>query len=232
VIQFERVAWVPSTPHTDHVTTGHTATAPVTTPRAIELAVTWVERQCAQQGAGAILVTATGEEPPLALALTDSACRFQHTTARRRGTDHLARGVGPVLAYAPDADSLDYAMSLACGSSLAVVERATFPLHGWAREVGAVDLTRPDDHLTGHDPQLAQAIDALAFYARHPPQFDRQAHRILDGLCDLDLLDRDALIGAVAAHGVSPSGLRRLAALADTVAARWRPGTPARSAIA
>jgi hypothetical protein len=222
VIHFERVAWVPSAPQTDQAAAN----------RAIELAVVWVEQQCVQQGAGAILVTTTpGERTPPSPVLAGFGRRHQRTTAPARDTDQLAVGVGPVLAVRPDAETLDYAMSLARGSSLAVVESELFPLHGWAREVDALDLTRPDDPPVGRDPHLAHAIDSLVYYGANAPHYDRQARHVLTGLHGLDLLDRDTLVGAVAARGVSPAGLRRLSTLVDTVTDRWLPRPPARSGL-
>lgn len=47
---------------------------------------------------------------------------------------------GPVLAYVPDERTLNLALDLARGYSIAVVETVSFPLAEWAAGVGAVNL--------------------------------------------------------------------------------------------
>ncbi|MCX4407042.1 MULTISPECIES: hypothetical protein [unclassified Streptomyces] len=64
-----------------------------------------------------------------------------------------------VLAYVPDAKTLEFAAGLARNSSLAAVEGTNlFPLRGWAAQVNAVDLTRPKDEADGLDARLASLL--------------------------------------------------------------------------
>lgn len=104
---------------------------------AASLAVEWAERRCVEEGADAVLVTnALGHLGP---ELEAFARRHTHTT-RRAGRARVGPGGGPVLAYVPYADDLEFAMHLAHGSSLAVVETSAFPLAGWASRLDAWDL--------------------------------------------------------------------------------------------
>ncbi|WP_327278457.1 hypothetical protein OG609_44665 (plasmid) [Streptomyces sp. NBC_01224] len=108
------------------------------------LAVDWIRQECAEQGAtGVLVLNAFGVEQQIP-ALRRFAAEHTITTPRASG-ERVGRGTGPVFAYVPDAKSLDFAMNLARASSLVVVESAHgFPLKGWARQLGAVDLTRPE----------------------------------------------------------------------------------------
>jgi hypothetical protein len=126
---------------------------------AVCLAVDWIERQRARapEGATAMLVTNTVGVESSVPSLARFAQRHRHTTPRSRG--HVGRGVGPVLAYVPDARAMELAISLASGSSLVVVEGDFLPVRGWALEVGAVDLTMPDDQPKALDPRPAEAIE-------------------------------------------------------------------------
>jgi hypothetical protein len=183
------------------------------------LAVAWVEEECGQQQAvGALVTNVLGVESSIP-SLAAFARRHQHTTPRA-GRDRVGRGKGPVLAYVPDERALAFAMILARGSSLCAVEGSLFPLHGWAIETGAVDLTRLGREPRSHDPRVAEAVERLCFYGNngYGPQFDRQqAERIVSDLCRQGLLERDEVLGAVMARGVSAGGVKRLGALIDSL---------------
>ncbi|MET9558815.1 hypothetical protein [Streptomyces tauricus] len=189
---------------------------------AADLAVRWVEREAAEQDTTAVLVlNAFGAEQtvPALRRLTQ-----QHLVATpRSGRQRVGIGVGSVLAYVPDAKTLEFATGLARGSSLAVVEGSLFPLRGWAAQVHAIDLTRPEDEVEELDSRLTSALGRLKFYGNngYGPPFDRQqAARVLDDLRSAGLLDRDAVLGAMAAQGISPNGLMRLGQLIDSASGR------------
>ncbi|MEW2161495.1 hypothetical protein AB0912_00610 [Streptomyces sp. NPDC007084] len=181
-----------------------------------ELAVRWVEREAAEQSATAVLVlNAFGAEQSI-----PTLRRFaeRHLVATpRSGRQRVGSGVGPVLACVPDAKTLEFATGLARGSSLAAVEGANlFPLHGWATQVQAIDLTHPEDEVEEVDERLTSALESLKFYGNngYGPPFDRQqAARVLGDLRSAGLLDHDVVIGAMAARGISPSGLKLLGQL-------------------
>ncbi|SFH01418.1 hypothetical protein [Streptomyces mirabilis] len=89
--------------------------------------------------------------------------------------------------------------------------------------MNAVDFTRPEDKADRLDARLTSALARLKFYGNngYGPPFDRQqAARILDDLRAADLLDRDVVLGAMAAQGVSPNRLTRLGQLIDTSSGR------------
>ncbi|MGW4815181.1 hypothetical protein ACWEPB_26550 [Kitasatospora cineracea] len=185
---------------------------------AADLAVSWIRRECAEQGAsGVLVVNAFGVEQQIP-SLRSFA--VEHTvTTPAASRDRVERGVGPVLAYVPDEKTLDFAMRLARGSSLAVVESAQgFALRGWASALGAIDLTRPDERPEEAGPGFAEAIDRLAFYKNNgfgDPFGKQQALHILQDLDSSEGLDREAILGALAARGASNRAVRNLAKLID-----------------
>jgi hypothetical protein len=187
---------------------------------AADLAVEWVRQECADQGAGGVLVlNAFGAEQEIP-SLRRFAAEHAVTTPRASRA-RVGRGKGPVLAYVPDERTLDFAASLARGSSLAIVESVHgFPLEGWARQLGAIDLTRPEEQPERLASELAEAIDRLDFYKNNGfgDQFGKQqARRILQDLRDAGLLERDVVLGALAAKGASDRAVRNLGKLIDAL---------------
>ncbi|WP_406554113.1 hypothetical protein [Streptomyces sp. YS-3] len=185
---------------------------------AADLAVDWIRRECVEQGAtGVLVLNAFGAEQQV-----PSLRRFageHRVTTPRASRDRAGRGTGPVLAYVPDEKTLDFAMRLARASSLAVVESVHgFPLKGWARELGAVDLTRPDEQPASLNPELAAAIDRLDFYKNNGfgDRFGKQqAEHILQDLRGAGILESDVILGALAARGASDRAVRNLRKLID-----------------
>ncbi len=190
---------------------------------AADLAVSWIRRECAEQGAsGVLVVNAFGVEQQVP-SLRSFAAEHAVTTPRA-SRDRVGRGVGPVLAYVPDEKTLDFAMRLARGSSLAVVESTQgFALGGWASALGAIDLTRPDERPEEASPGFAEAIDRLDFYKNNgfgDPFGKQQALHILQDLVRSEGLDPGAVLGALAARGASSRALRNLAKLIDGLGQR------------
>ncbi|MEU8138648.1 hypothetical protein [Streptodolium elevatio] len=202
-----RAAWVPDDdPHRDWEI-------------AAQLAVDWIREECADQRANGVLVlNAFGAEQSVPALRRFTA---QHAaTTPRAGRNRADSGLGPVLAYVPTERTLDFAAGLARGSSLAVVEGSSSPLEGRARELGAVDLTRPDETPTPIESALTAAIGRLHFYSNNSfsVQFGKQrAQRILEDLRGEDLLDRELILGALVARGVSDRGVRNLDKLIESV---------------
>lgn len=88
--------------------------------RAVSLAVDWIEQECRQQRAAAILVTAACDVVTYSATAAALARRYRQTTApRSRWAHRRGGGTGPVFAYAPTAEALDYAMSVAVAASAA-----------------------------------------------------------------------------------------------------------------
>ncbi|MFJ9668721.1 hypothetical protein ACIRPP_29630 [Streptomyces sp. NPDC101219] len=183
----------------------------------------WVRQECHEQGAtGVLVLNGFGVEQQVP-SLRRFAAEHAVTTPRA-SRDRIARGVGPVLAYVPDEKTLDFAARLARGSSLAVVESIHgFPLQGWARQLGAVDLTRPDEQPVPFDSEVAEAIGRLDLYKNNGfgDSFGKQqARRILQGLRSAGNLERDVILGALAARGASDRAVRNLAKLIDSLDSR------------
>lgn len=187
---------------------------------AADLAVSWIRQECAEQGAvGVLVLNAFGVEEAIP-SLRRFAAHSVVTTPRA-SRDRVGRGTGPVLAYVPDEGTLDFAASLARESSLAIVEDIHgFPLEGWARQLGAIDLTRPDVQPEQFDAELAGAIDRLDFYKNNGfgDRFGKQqAQRILEDLRAAGLLERNIVLGTLAAKGASGRAVRNLGKLIDAM---------------
>ncbi|MFF4344318.1 hypothetical protein ACFY00_30880 [Kitasatospora sp. NPDC001540] len=190
---------------------------------AADLAVSWIRRECAEQGASGVLVL-NGRRAHESVPSLRSFAAEHTVTTPAASRERVGRGVGPVLAYVPDEKTLDFAMRLARGSSLAVVESVqSFALRGWASALGAIDLTRPDERPEEASPGFAKAIDRLNSYKNNgfgDPFGKQQAQRTLQNLADSEGLDPEAVLGALAARGASSRALRNLAKLIDGLGQR------------
>jgi len=182
---------------------------------AFALAAEWVDDRCHKEGSSAVLVTnALGDfgMPEM------RAFETRHTrTSRRAGNARRVRGVGPVLAYVPDADDLDFALGLARASSIAVVESVAFPVLGWASFLGAVNLVS-DEPTPSLPDAVAHAVDRLKFYGNNGfgDSFGKsRAKAVLAELRATDDLDRDLLVSAVLGAGLSSRAAKALSRLVD-----------------
>ncbi len=179
------------------------------------LAVDWVEERCRQEGASGVLVTNTLDSQ--GVPELDGFERRHVRTSRRAGRGRVGRGVGPVLSYVPHAEELEFAMRLARGSSLAVVETVSFPLIGWAARLGATNLITGETTSPPADP-VNEAVDRLKFYGNNGFGDDfgkRQARTILADLRAVGSLDLAVIRGAVLAAGVSARGVKNLGQLME-----------------
>lgn len=200
------------------MTVTHAAWVPDDEPQrdwavAADLAVRWVEARCREEQASGVLVTNTLDH----LGIPDLqafAARHAHTT-RRSDRDRVGAGVGPVLAYLPGIEELEFAMGLARRSSLAVVESVEFPLRGWAALLAAENL------LTGEatpplPDKVNDAVERLKFYGNNgfgDPFGKKQARSVLNDLRDAGELDPGVLLGAILAAGVPARGVKNLDSL-------------------
>jgi hypothetical protein len=113
---------------------------------------------------GPLLITHTNDhlgQGPLA----SFARRHDWTTPRSQHRVRMQRG-RPVLAYVPDAKVLDVAASYARGSSLCAVEGFAYPLAGWAKAAGAIDLLSGETAAPS-DQATRQALDGLHLYGNN-----------------------------------------------------------------
>lgn len=116
---------------------------------AAELAADWIWERSATEGVSPLLVTNALKGGTFMEVLDEIARAGGH--AAPQGKQRFE--CGPVLAYVPDERSLRFALNLARGYSLAVVESVSFQIAEWAAGVGAINLlngtasssTIPDD---------------------------------------------------------------------------------------
>ncbi len=183
---------------------------------ALEPAIDWVEEQCLEQNAPALLVTITqhvlSAGPP---ALADFAARHAATTPR--GARAGSRG-SPVLVYVPDEVTFLLAARYARHSALCVVESSQTPLIGWAMETGAINLLTGEPTMDNRPEELQEAMETLLSYGNNgwTRGFGADAaRRILTDLRSKGLLDRDTILGYVLAHDVSSESVKRLEKLIE-----------------
>jgi hypothetical protein len=134
-----------------------------------------------------------------------------HFYRRSPPQDSTARAV---LAYVPQAESLGISARAAGSGALCVVEAFTFPVRGWAREVGAVDLVtgKPATPWSG---AARKALDRIAFYGNNGwgSAFDRShTSHALSELAATGDLDEDEVVAAQVARGrgLTSSSIRQL----------------------
>lgn len=182
---------------------------------AARLASNWVDDRCHREGATGVLVTNTMDY--LGVGALEMFARRHTRTSRRAGRSRVASGVGPVLAYVPHGEELEFAMNLARNSALAVVETVSFPLLGWASWFEAWDLVR--NMPTPPLPEtIKEHVERLSFYGNNGFGDDfgkRQALSILEHL-DVSAGHLEAFLpGAAIAAGVSARGARKLGRLIE-----------------
>ena len=108
---------------------------------AIALAARWLWDRSAAEALHPLLVSNTQKVANWNYADLDEIARAGgHATPHSR----TPYDRGPVLAFVPDERSLHFAMDLARGYSLAVVE-GSLSLAEWAAGAGAINLTRKSD---------------------------------------------------------------------------------------
>lgn len=183
--------------------------------------MSWVEAQAAEQGRAAVLVTNAFGGQTLDSPLARYVRGRTHFTPRSSRPGF--RGV-PVLSWVPTREALDFAAGLARGSSLCVVESVAEPVGGWAAEAGATNLLT-SAATPPLPPALAEQLDRLAFYGNNAygdPFGKQMAQRVLEDLARDGLLDRDTVVGALAARHVSPRGQRQVERMVDRMTGRRR----------
>ncbi len=112
----------------------------------------------------------------------------------------------------PDWESLEFAIQLANGGSLAVVEGFGTKLEGWARWHRAVDLTSNQLSETLPDDVL-ELVETLQCYGNNGFARGFGRDQALRRTTSMQLIDKDLTLGALLAAGQSASGVRRLSQL-------------------
>lgn len=184
---------------------------------AANLAAGWIWERSEIEGAAPLLVTNTFQNARGITSLEEIASQGGQATPR--GKQGFERG--PVLAYVPDEQSLSWALDLARGYSLAVVESVRFPIGEWAAGAEAINLldgtttssTIPDD--------VKADLDHAVFFGgnngwtgSHEKQHARShlAAHVRSGR-----LAPEQAAGYVLSRGVFGDGAKRLRRLLETV---------------
>lgn len=177
------------------------------------LGARWVLDDLAEHGGTVAIVT--GKLGIAASSGVAPLLRYGNEVTPR--TERRRRGLGPVLAYRPDAREFELAESLAHGSSLCVIEGYGFPVRGWAARVGAFDIVSGSE-TAGIDPARAEYVDRIIWYGNNGWTrgfgADNTA-RILSEMKRAGVLDRDEVLGVAAAEGKGAKALQRLEKLID-----------------
>lgn len=139
---------------------------------------------------------------------------LEHVTTRSQGsvTGPIGR---PVLAYVPEERVLALAHRHARRTALCVVETVSFPVHGWAREVGAINLL-DGSVLPALDAEAVRLLEHLQFIGNNgwgDVYGKRDAARILPDL--REHVDRAEVLGYVLAHGAHDVGIKNLSKIMD-----------------
>jgi hypothetical protein len=121
---------------------------------------------------------------------------------------------GPVLAFVPDERSLHFAMDLARGYSLAVVEGST-PLAEWAAGAAALNLLTGQITTSQLDDDVRKDLDSVILYGGRNgwtgADEKAQVRRYLsDHVSGRRLTPDQAAAYALSSHSVSERGAKRL----------------------
>lgn len=177
------------------------------------LAVEWLEATRTANDGRPVLVTPGKTSYDGIAPIEDFKARAQWTTVLSKSLVDP----GPALVYVPVANELEYAMRLARGKPICVVETASFPLAGWAQELGAINLLNPEEAVAELQEAALKELDRLEFYGNNAwsDTFGKQqASRILPTLLQLGVVD-DTLDGRMIARGASDRGVKNLRKLIE-----------------
>jgi hypothetical protein len=127
---------------------------------AADLAADWIWERSEVEGVTPLLVTSTFQNAVGIDCLEEIARNGGQATPQ--GKQRFDRG--PVLAYVPDERSLKFALNLAHGHSLAVVESVSFPLAEWAAGAGAINLLDGSTSSSSLPDDVKADLDHAAFF--------------------------------------------------------------------
>jgi hypothetical protein len=145
--------------------------------------------------------------PPALVAFAKTSPR---STPKLRG---LPGGSRPVLAWAPDYETLSLATAATGGSLLVVVETAMPSLLGWAMHTQAVDLTTMSVTVDTRSAAVLADLERLKWAGNNgwtDEAGGQQAEQILQSLAERKELDRDVVLATLLAMGVHHKHLARL----------------------
>ncbi|MEU0075071.1 hypothetical protein ABZ027_36890 [Streptomyces sp. NPDC006332] len=186
--------------------------------QAAQLAVDWVLKEAQRLQTEPLLITASKDVWTLGLApITWFASNYPATTPRARNP---RGGRGPVLAYLPNYKLMYMAANCAQGSSLVAVEHRMDPLNGWAMEVGARNLLTGETTPDTRTESVHAGLEFIHANGNNGWAKGFGQDRARDALRDLQSqgrLDRDTILGYMAAKGHSGESVYQLAKIIDVL---------------
>lgn len=178
---------------------------------AVALATDWIWERSRVEDVAPLLVSNAQNAARFGYAELDEIIRAGgHATPQSRSRPER----GPVLAFVPDERSLHFAMDLARGYSLAVVEGST-PLAEWAAGAAAINLLTGQITTSELDEDVRKDLDSVIFYGGRNgwtgADEKAQVRRYLgDHVSGRRLTPDQAAAYALSSHSVSERGAKRL----------------------
>lgn len=184
---------------------------------AADLAAEWIWERSEIAGVTPLLVTNTFQNAVGIDCLNKIARKGGQATPI--GKQRFDRG--PVLAYVPDERSLKFALNLARGYSIAVVETVNFPLAEWAAGVGAINLLDGSPSSSSIPADVKADLDHAVFFGGNngwTGQHEKQhARNHLVRHVQAGRLAPEQAASYVMSQGVSDKGAKRLRSLLEKV---------------
>jgi len=174
-------------------------------------AVDWIEGRAAEEGVEPALMVNTlgghgsGDDP-----MSRFEGRYSVVSERSAMRSRLAGG--PMLVYVPSAGALERAMRLANGYSICVIEGTLERWHGWAVELGALDLLAGEvtgDERSANARRLSARLDMYANNGFGDALGKQVVPRILRDLLTEGVTAND-ICGIALARGCGERGVKAL----------------------
>ncbi len=178
---------------------------------AIALAADWIWQRGQEEDLAPLLVSNAQNAAGFGYSDLDEIIRAGgHATPRSRNRPDR----GPVLAFVPDERSLHFAMGLARGYSLAVVEGST-PLAEWAAGAAAINLLTGQITTSQVNDDVRKDLDSVIFYGGRngwtgPDEKTYVLRYLGDHVSGGRLTPDQAAAYALSSQSVSESGAKRL----------------------
>jgi len=185
---------------------------------AADLAADWIWGRSKVEGVAPLLVTNTFQNS-VGIGCLDEIARLGGQ-ATPQGKQRFDRG--PALAYVPDERTLKFALDLARGYSLAVVETVSFPLAEWAAGAGAINLLDGSTNASSIPDDVKADLDHAVFFGGNNgwtgPHEKQHARTHLGHHVQSGRLAPQQAASYVMSQGVSDKGAKRLRLLLEKLA--------------
>ncbi|WP_211304741.1 hypothetical protein [Umezawaea tangerina] len=182
---------------------------------AADLAANWIWGRSEIEKVTPLLVTNTFQNGVGIGCLDEMARRGGQATPQ--GKQRFDRG--PVLVYVPDARTLKFALDLAHGYSLAIVEAVGFSIAEWAAGAGAINLLDGTTSTSGIPADVKADLDHAVFFGGNNgwtgPHEKQHASSHLETHVQSGRLTPEQAASYVISQGVSDAGAKRLRRLLE-----------------